>query len=449
MPEKYHIVGIGGAGMSAIAIILLEMGYAVSGSDLRATEVTESLAKLGIEVHIGHAAPNLPKDVDAVAVSTAIRSDNIEIAAALERSIPVRTRAEVLAEIAATKRCIAVAGSDGKTTTASMLTTILRAADWKPSYLIGAKVNVLGSAHYDAGEWMVIEADESDGTMLKLPVKAAIVGNVVPDHLGHYGSFDELIMAFLKFTSGVSGPVVVGADDPVTARFAEESGYRSAGFADGAAMRITNYEATGLTSSFELSMDGRSMGTAKMQVPGKHNARNAACAAALAYAIGVSPDAIIRGLSEFQGVARRFQMRGEREGITYIDDYAHLPGEVAAAIAAAKEGSWKRVIVVFQPHRYTRTQQLWRDFADCFLGADHLLLTDLYAAGEDLIPGVSGHLILNAVLDAHPSLPVGYFPTRADLMHALAVIARPGDLVLTLGAGDVTQLPEEILGKAA
>jgi UDP-N-acetylmuramate--alanine ligase len=322
----------------------------------------------------------------------------------------------------------------------------LRAAGWHPSFLIGGDLNEVGAnAAYDDGDWLVVEADESDGTFLELAPEAAIVTNVEPDHLDHYGGFTELVDAFRRFLSSVPGARMVCADDPVAAQLAAATpGVRTYGW-QSRDYRIDDYAGGRAGSRFRLSRGGAPVGVVELPVPGRHNALNAAGAAALALELGVPFDAVAHALRGFGGVARRFQFRGEVSGVTLIDDYAHLPTEVAATLRAAREGGWRRVIAVFQPHRYTRTARLWRDFADAFVDADTVVLTDVYPAGEAPQPGVSGRLVLRAVLDAHPSQPLMYLPRRADIVdHALG-FAHPGDVLLTLGAGDLTTVPDEWL----
>ena len=446
-PRAVHIVGIGGAGMSAIAIVLVSMGHRVTGSDLKEGRALARLRLVGVDARVGHGAEHVTDDVDAVVVSTAIPASNPEVVEANRRGVPVLRRAEALRALVATRRGIAVAGSHGKTTTSSMLALVLRAAGWKPSFVIGGELNEVGTnAAYDDGEWFVVEADESDGTFLELAPEAAIVTNVEPDHIDHYGSFEQLERAFEEFLTGLTGPRVVGIDDPVAASLAARvGGVVTYGWAEDAHYRVTGYEGRRDGSRFDLEHAGAVVGTIELPVPGRHNASNAVAATALALEIGVPFAAAAEALRGFGGVARRFQFRGEVDGVTIVDDYAHLPGEVAAMIRAAREGDWPRVVVVFQPHRYSRTARLWRDFADAFRDADALVLTDVYPAGEAPRPGVSGRLVLRAVLDAHPSLPVAYLPRRAEVVaHALRW-ARPGDLLLTLGAGDLTTVSDEWL----
>jgi UDP-N-acetylmuramate--alanine ligase len=449
-PRAIHIVGIGGAGMSAIATVLARMGHRVSGSDLKDSATLARLRLLGVDATVGHVAANLPAGLDAVVRSTAIPLTNPEIVAAEAGGVPVLRRADALRALVATRRGVAVAGSHGKTTASSMLALCLRAAGWHPSFVIGGDLNEVGTnAAYDDGEWLVVEADESDGTFLELAPEAALVTNVEPDHLDHYGGFEPLIAAFERFLTAVPGVRVVCADDEIAARIAGSlPGTCTYGWAETADFRVVDYAGGRRGSRFDLVHDGVTLGAVELPIPGRHNALNAAGAAAVALRLGVPFDAVARALRGFGGVARRFQFRGEIDGVTLVDDYAHLPSEVTAALRAAREGEWRRVVAVFQPHRYTRTARLWRDFADAFVDADALILTDVYAAGEAPEPGVSGRLLLRAVLDAHPATAVTYLPRRADVVaHALR-LARDGDVVLTLGAGDLTTVPDEWLGIA-
>ena len=446
-PRHVHVVGIGGAGMSAIGTVLARMGHTVSGSDLKESRVTVRLRATGIDTRIGHAAEHVGPEVDAVVVSTAIPPSNPEVLEAERRGIPVHRRAEALRALVATKRGIAVAGSHGKTTTSSMLALVLRGAGLAPTFVIGGDVNEVGTnAAHDDGEWFVVEADESDGTFLELPAEAAIVTNVEADHLDHYGSFDALVDAFDRFVSQVSGPCVVCADDVEAAALARRTGASTYGVAPDADYRIVEREGGRHGSRVVLTRHGEPLGELVLPVPGAHNALNAVGAAALATEIGVPFDAIARALAGFGGVARRFEFRGDLDGVTLVDDYAHLPSEVRAALRTARDGGWSRVVAVFQPHRYSRTASLWRDFADAFTDADLLVLTDVYPSGESPRPGVSGRLVLQAVLDAHPDAAVVYLPRRADVVAHTPRFVRPGDVLLTLGAGDLTTVPDVWLG---
>jgi UDP-N-acetylmuramate--alanine ligase len=446
-PRRVHVVGVAGAGMSAIALVLARMGHTVSGSDIKSAAVLERLAAAGVDVHVGNRAEHVPADADAVVYSTAIPATNVELVAAAALGIPVLHRSAALAALAATRKTIAVAGSHGKTTTASMLALILRRAGWSPSFVIGGEVNEVGSnAAFGEGEWLVVEADESDGTFLHLSPQAALVTNIEPDHLDHYGDFAGLVRAFVQFVASVDGPIVCCADDLVAAEVAAgRSGIRTYGFAPSADYRIVDEVVDARGCRFTLVVDGGER-TAIAVPAGVKASTNAAGAIAIASELGVDIEAAVSALAGFGGVARRFQYRGVRDGVTFIDDYAHLPTEVGSAIAAARQGPWRRVVVVFQPHRYSRTASIGPQFADAFTDADTLVLTDVYPAGETPIPGVSGRVILRAVLDRHPALSVAYLPRPADLAAVPQRYARAGDLVLTLGAGDLTTMPDVWLG---
>jgi len=446
---RVHIVGVGGAGMSAIATVLHAMGHEVTGSDLRESGVTDRLRSLGIGVTIGHAAAHV-EGADLVTHSSAVAATNPELTEAHRLGLPVLNRAETLAGIAALKRCIAVAGTHGKTTTASMLSLILVEAGLHPSFLIGGEVNEIGTnAVWDAGEWIVVEADESDGTFLRLVPDIAVVTNVEADHLDHYGSFDAVRSAFAEFL-GAARHRVVGGDDDEARAIGQAVGADIVGLGTDATYAMTAV-ATGRSSiAFDLvGPDGSLAAHLAVAVPGLHNAKNAAVAAVAALAAGVAPDAAARALARFGGVARRFEFRGELDGVTYVDDYAHLPTEVRAALAAARNGAWGRVVAVFQPHRYTRTAELGGEFGGAFDDADVIVLTDVYGAGEAPIPGVSGRLVADAVRRARPDVEVRYVPGRPDLVAEVGGLLRRGDLCLTLGAGDLTSLPDELMAAAS
>ena len=445
VPRRIHVVGIGGAGMSAIATVLAAMGHTVTGSDLKASAGLERLRSLGIGVTVGHRAENLG-DVDAVTLSTAVPATNAEVAAALARGVPVLRRSEMLAAIAATRRTVAVAGTHGKTTTCSMLALVLVEAGLRPSFIIGGELNEIGSgAAWEEGEWLVVEADESDGTFLELGPEAAVVTSVEPDHLEHYGSFEALVAAFDRFLAGAPGARVVCADDPVARRLGAANGATTYGTAADADYRLAGVRSERSGVSFTLEHRGAALGEVRLPVPGAHNARNAGAALVTGLLLGAPFAAGARALARYGGVARRFEFRGERGGVTFVVDYAHLPGEVREALAAARDGGWQRVVCVFQPHRFSRTAALAPDFAHAFEGADVLVVTDVYSAGEAPRPGVSGKLVVNAVLDAHPATRVAYLPHRQDWAPYLERVLRPGDLCLVLGAGDISLLPDELL----
>jgi UDP-N-acetylmuramate--alanine ligase len=448
--KRVHIVGVAGAGMSAIALLLARMGHEVSGSDIKSAPVLERLAAAGVDVRVGNRAEHVPDGADAVVYSTAIPRSNVELVTAEARGVPVLHRSAALAALSLTRKTVAVAGSHGKTTTASMLALILREAEWSPSFVIGGEVNEVGTnAAFGDGEWMVVEADESDGTFLHLVARAALVTNVEPDHLDHYGDFAALVGSFEQFVDAVDGQVVVCADDAVTARLAaDRPGVRTYGYAENADYCIVDEVIDAAGCHFALVAHRADRIDVALPA-GVKAATNAAGAIAIALELGVDAAAAVRALARFGGVARRFQYRGERAGVTFIDDYAHLPTEVEAAIEAARRGPWRHVVVVFQPHRYSRTASIGPQFADAFSAADQLVLTDVYPAGETAIPGVSGRTILGAVLDRHPALPVAYLPKFADLGTVPERYARPGDLVLTLGAGDLTTMPDVWIGGAS
>ncbi len=441
--RRIHLVGIGGAGMSAIATVLVQMGHAVSGSDLKDSPTLDRLRGLGVRVAIGHAAANV-EGADDVGISTAVAPGNVEVAAAGRLGIPVHPRAELLAAICATRRTLAVSGTHGKTTTSSMLALVLVEAGLRPSFIIGGEVNEIGTnAALGEGEWLVVEADESDGTFLELPAEIALVTSIEADHLEHYGSLGALEEAFASFLAGAATGVVC-IDDPRVRALAPEAA-ESYGFSDGARYRISDFSAGRAEIAFSVRGPEGDLGRFTLPVPGAHNARNATGALVAALGAGAAPDDARRALARFAGVARRFQFRGEQDGITFVDDYAHLPTEVAATLAAARDGGWERLVCVFQPHRYSRIETIGGEFRDAFVGADLLVLTAIYGAGETPRPGVSSRLLLDAVLDAHPESVVAYLPDRADLLAYLRRTLRPGDCCLTLSAGDLTSLPDELL----
>jgi UDP-N-acetylmuramate--alanine ligase len=449
-PLTVHVVGIGGAGMSAIAEVLVAMGHRVTGSDLKESTGLARLRALGVPIAIGHDAANLAEGTDFVAISTAIPDRNPEVRAAREVGVPVVRRAALLAAIASTRRTIAVAGTHGKTTTSSMLALVLMEAGVHPSFIIGGDVNEIGTgAAWDDGELFVIEADESDGSGFAPRRHGCIVTSVEPDHLEFHGSVDALHAAFRDFLDGTPGPRIVCADDPVAAQLATEVGASTYGTSPQADHRIVDLQSGRVGVSFDLEHRGETLGRIALPVPGAHNARNACAAAVMGMALGAPFEAAAAALGRFAGVARRFQFRGEAAGVTFVDDYAHLPSEVEAALGAALDGGWRRVVVAFQPHRFSRTQALWPHFADAFVGADLLVVTDVYPAGEAPRPGVSGKLVLDAVLDAHPRQPAAYMPRRGDVTAYLLATLLPGDLCLTLGAGDLTAVPDDVLERLA
>lgn len=444
-PRRIHVIGAGGAGMGAIASVLHRMGHTVTGSDLKDGPVAERLRADGIEISIGHEAANLG-DAEIVAISTAIPDHNPEVREAREQGLEVLRRGDILPAISAERRTIAVAGTHGKTTTSSMLALVLVEAELRPSFIIGGDVNEIGSgAVWDDGEWFVIEADESDRTFLALGAEVALVTNVEPDHLETYGNDPAALVAAFEEFAGAATMQVFCADDEGSAALARAVGGVTYGTSDHADYRMVDVARHRSSVEFTLRHDGADLGRIHLPTPGLHNARNAAAATVTGLLLGAPLDAAVRALGRFGGVARRFEFRGEADGVVFVDDYAHLPTEVAAAVEAARDGDWERVVCVFQPHRYSRTAALWRDFADAFTAADQLVITDVYSAGETPRPGVSGKLLVDAVLDAHPWASVAYMPRLDDVESWLSTRLAPGDLCLTLGAGDLTGVPDVVI----
>jgi UDP-N-acetylmuramate--alanine ligase len=431
--------------MSAIASVLDTMGHTVTGSDGARSATTDRLADAGITIHIGHAADHIGS-AEMVAVSTAIPASNPEVREAERRGIPVLRRASLLASIAARRRTVVVAGTHGKTTTSSMLAMILVDAGAHPSFVIGGDIAPIGTgAAWDAGEWFVVEGDESDGTFLTIGAEAVIVTNVEPDHLEYWGGFEHLEAAFSRFVAEAVGPRVVCQDDTRAAVLAHRHGATTYGTSPEAEWRMVDVEVGGDATTFRVLRDGAEVAALTVPLPGVYNARNACAAFVMAVLLGTPVAAAAEALGRFGGVARRFQRRGEAAGVTFVDDYAHLPNEVAEVITAAKAGGWRRVVAVFQPHRYSRTATIGPTFGDAFVGADLLVVTDLYAAGEEPRAGVSGKIVLDAVLDAHPETAAVWMPGRDALVRYLAGSLRAGDLCLTLGAGDLTTVPDRVL----
>ncbi|HWG72840.1 MAG TPA: UDP-N-acetylmuramate--L-alanine ligase [Acidimicrobiales bacterium] len=454
VPRRIHVVGIGGTGMSAIATVLAAMGHRVTGSDLKSSPSVERLTGLGVVAHIGH-DPAHVVDAEMVTASTAVAADNSELARAVSLGIPVLRRAEVLAAICATRRTIAVAGTHGKTTTSSMLALILADAGLRPSFIIGGDINEIGAggAWDPAGEWLVVEADESDGTFLELGAEAVVVTSVEPDHLDFYGDVGSMEEAFDRFLAAAPGARVVCADDAGATRLmtrladAQGASVITYGTAQGARYRMTELSTDRASASFDVVAGSGRLGRVRLAVPGVHNARNAMAAVAMAMAVGADFSTAQKALGRYGGVARRFEFRGQLDGVTFVDDYGHLPSEVRAALGAARAGGWDRIVAVFQPHRYSRTAALWSGFADAFEDADVVVVTDVYPSGEAPRPGVTGRLVADAVAAAHPDRDVRYHPGHEELVTALRVLLRPGDLCLTLGAGDLTVVPSELLGQ--
>ena len=444
IPTHVHVIGVGGAGMSAIAEVLLAMGHTVSGSDLKASSGLDRLAAIGVDVRVGHSADQVG-EAAVVTRSTAVPDANPECRAALERGIPLFGRPEILGAISALRHTIAVAGTHGKTTTSSMLALVLREAGLRPSFIIGGDVNEIGTgAAWDGGGLLVVEADESDGSFLELSTRFGLVTNLEPDHLEHHGGFDSLLDAFDSFVDAVDGPVVVGVDDAEGAALAARHGTATVGTSPGADWRLSGVVESWEGVKFTLTGPVTGAFVLELPVPGLHNARNAASAASLAVLAGATPEAVVSALARFGGVARRFEHRGQAAGVVLVDDYAHLPTEVGAVLATARSGGFSRVVAVFQPHRFSRTEALWSSFGGAFDDADVLYVTDVYPSGEPPRPGVSGQLVADAVVRDRPGADVRYVARREDLLDALVGELREGDLCLTMGAGDLTAVPDQL-----
>ena len=454
--RRVHFVGIGGSGMSGIAELLANLGYSVSGSDQHPSPVTERLASLGVRVYHGH-APEHVAGAEVVVTSSAVRPTNPEVVEAVRRRVPVIPRAEMLAELMRLRYAIAVAGAHGKTTTTSMIALMLERAGLDPTAVIGGRLRAFGSnARLGSGEWMVAEADESDRSFLKLFPTLAVITNIDHEHLENYGTFEALQQAFVEFANKVPfyGAVVACADDPGMANVLPRITRRVMTYGLDAPADVTAEDVrlgpmtvsavvrrraptTGGAAASEV------LGPLTLGVPGRHNLLNALAAVAVGAELGLTFEQIASGLAEFRGAERRFDIRGEPHGILIVDDYGHHPTEIAAVLAAARTLN-RRIVVAFQPHRYTRTHRLIAAFGPAFLGADHVLLTDIYAAGEAPIPGVTLDALAEEIKRS-VTVPVEIVRNLRDVPQALARIARPGDLVLTLGAGSIGSVPDLLM----
>ena len=443
-----HFIGIGGAGMSAIAKVLVERGVPVSGSDLKRSRAATVLEAMGAHVHIGHDA-GLVDAGQVVVVSSAIPRTNVELRRAQELGLEILARGEALAFLLEGLRSMVVAGTHGKTTTTSMATTILRSAGLDPTYLIGGGLNDAGTnAKNGSSDMAVAESDESDGSFLLLRPHVGVVTNVEVDHVDRWRSLDELHAAFRTFMANVDprGTVIVPAPEGALVEMAVAAGRRVVTFEEGGDLWAEDLVLGPDGVHFTLC-GSRERSEVHLRVPGRHNVSNALAAAAACVEFGVDVAAAASGLSTYRGVERRFQVRGNSDGVTVVDDYAHHPTEIKATLAAARPGPWERVVAVFQPHRYSRTEALASDFGASFSDADRVVVTDVYGAGEQPVPGVSGKLVADSVCTHLPGRPVAYLPHRSDLIDYLASFTRSGDLVLTMGAGDITTVGEELLAR--
>lgn len=458
VPGRFHVVGAGGPGMSAVALVLAEMGHDVSGSDIRDAPVLERLRLAGVRIHVPHDAA-LVDGVDAVTYSTAIPQTNVEIVAAREAGIATMHRSAMLASMCAMAQSLGVAGTHGKTTTSSMLMLVLAEAGLRPSFVIGGDVTDIGTgAQWTGGPWFVIEADESDKSHLALPLFGTILTNVEADHLENWGSLEAIVTGFDTYLRQIPGPKVLCADDRVCDGFAsvlrrelgDESGVVTYGLAEGADFRAVELVPDHGSFRFRVLNGSSDLGEFVLPLRGVHNVVNATGVIAMASTIGVGVDDIRAALQRFGGVARRFDVRGQLHGATLIDDYAHIPTEIDAVLRAARDSGdgWQRVVAVFQPNRYRRMAVLSPEYRDAFAAADVVVITEIYPSGDAPIPGVTAKLVVNAVLDAHPWQRVAWLPQRAELVDYLVRELRPGDVCVSMGCGDISELPTELLLRA-
>ena len=444
-----HLVGIGGIGMSGIAEVLLTLGYSVSGSDTKPSNITERLQNLGATIHEGHKAANV-EDAHVVVTSSAIKQDNPEVVEAHKRKIPVIPRAEMLAELMRLKYGIAVAGAHGKTTTTSMVASVLAAAHLDPTFVVGGRVNQAGTtARLGKGEYFVVEADESDRSFLMLAPVVAVVTTIDREHLDQYTSLSDIQGAFLQFVNRVPfyGAAILCLDEPNVQAILPDvkRPIITYGTSSQADLVISDVKLEGLGSDFRLTFKGEDLGLFHlMHPPGIHNVRNAAAAAAVALYLNVPSDLIREGLAKFAGVGRRFDIKGVVNDITVIDDYGHHPAEIRATLEAARGCKFNRLLVLFQPHRFTRTQHLWDEFCRAFNQADVLVLLDIYAASEAPIPGITSEALATAIRDAgHKN--VHYFRSMQAGIEFLLREARAGDAIMTIGAGNVSRASNELM----
>jgi len=446
-----HMVGIGGTGMCGIAEVLINLGYPVSGSDVASNVATRRLKRLGAKVRMGHKAAFV-HGADVVVTSSAVGEDNPEVIEARRMGIPVIPRAEMLAELMRLKYGIAVGGSHGKTTTTAMIAEVLTHAGLDPTVVIGGRVGKLSSgAKLGFGELMVAEADESDGSFLKIKPTIAVVTNIDREHLDHYRDLAEIQDTFAEFLSRVPfyGAAVVCLDDPNVRDILPRVDRKTItyGLSSDADVAATDVRVEGFQSTYIARADGKKLGKVTLEQPGRHSVYNSLAAVAVGLELDVSFKKIAEGLARFRGVDRRLHRRGQAFGATVLDDYGHHPTEIAATLAAVREGFGSRTVVVFQPHRYSRTQALLEEFGGAFFLADRVIVTDIYAAGEKRLNGVSGSTVADALVrHGHPA--VTYQPDMAAIPALLRELLQPGDILVTLGAGDVWKLGEELVRSA-
>lgn len=448
--RKIHFVGVGGIGMSGIAEVLINLGYKVSGSDMKESDTTRRLASLGAVIHYGHTGKNLDA-ADVVVISSAVKHDNPEVEAAHQKLIPVIPRAEMLAELMRLKYGIAIAGSHGKTTTTSMIATVLAHGGMDPTMVVGGKLNSLGTnAKLGQGDFMVAEADESDGSFLKLSPTISVITNIDAEHLDHYGNMESLMEAFHQFANKIPfyGLSVLCLDHlNVQALIPKmKKRYATYGLTAQADFQARDIEFDSLKTHYTAVHKGKKLGKITLSMPGLHNVYNSLAAITVAVELDMEFSTIKEGLASFSGVQRRFQIKGESGGVTVVDDYGHHPEEIKATLSAARNAWDRRVVAVFQPHRYTRTRDLFNDFLKAFYQADVVVLTDIYAAGEEPIEGVKAENLYEGIKE-HGHKNVVLIHDKERIASELLNIVKEGDMVITLGAGDIWKSGEELLDR--
>jgi UDP-N-acetylmuramate--alanine ligase len=441
LPRRVHVVGVGGSGMSGLARLLAGLGHEVTGSDLHAGPVLDRLADAGIDVWSA-SNPVQTESAELVVASSAVPASDPELRAAAAAGIPVWDRPRLLESLTARMPTIGPTGTHGKTTSTALLISAIQGVGIDPSFVVGGElVGMATNAGVGRDDVFILEIDEAFGTFLELHLRGLIVTNLEADHLDYYETIDHLEDAFVDVVRRVDGPVVACEDDPGARRVARRTGTPTYGTSPHADRHIERVELG--DTDVRFGFEGRAVVVPK---PGLHMVRNAAGVLALIADMGMDLDAAVEGLGTFRGVSRRFELRGRAGGVTVIDDYAHHPTEIAATLEAARRGNWRRIWAIFQPHRYTRTRELYREFGPAFGAADEVVITGIYGAGETPLPGVTGGLVADAVV-ARSSSHVTYIPTRADLVEFLVESVREGDVVLTLGAGDITLLGSELLDR--
>ena len=450
--KSYFLVGTGGAGMSAIAIVLKGMGYKVSGSDIKESRYVNLLRNEGIKIYIGHRKENIV-GFDAVVYSTAIPRDNIEILAAKEKNIPIFSRSDILASILNSRKAIAVTGTHGKTTTTSMISLIFRGLDLDPTIIIGGELNELGSnARFGEGDYVIAEACESDGSFLKYKPFVGVITNIEEEHLDYYKSFENLSRSFIKFVENTKtgGLVVINGDEVKLNDIIGRKDRKIICYGIGKKNDIyaENIKISNFTSSYSLIIkkgNKKKKIDVKLNVPGIYNIKNSLAALAVCYGMEMNMEKAVEILKFFTGIKRRFEKRGEKNGALIFDDYAHHPTEIKVTLEAAKAEKRDRIITIFQPHRYTRLQNLYNKFNDCFNYSDIVVITDVYGAGEQPLPGITGKLLLNNLIDGGFKNRIVYIPRLQDICKYLELNMRENDIVLLMGAGDITRVTEELL----